>query len=195
MQMRPFKTPSIVGKPLLTPARVPSPASASTTTLVSDPNADAEASSSSTGVAAVGAASFYAKPKPPAKKIVVGEKSRREREAWGGALHDPFAPDAVVLPRPSETEAKRRGTGINDVVVDPLLAAKMRDHQKKGVEVSTREGGRREEGRRLTAVHVSLRHGHDGHQWAGVHPRGRNGSRKDAPDNCADLHAVQWVDT
>lgn len=29
-----------------------------------------------------------------------------------------------------------RGTELNDVVMDPLLAAKMRDHQREGVKVA-----------------------------------------------------------
>jgi DNA repair and recombination protein RAD54B len=85
---------------------------------------------------AVGAASFYAKPpKAPTKKIVIGEKNSKEREAWGGALHDPNAEGAVVMPRPNDEAIKERGVLVNDVVIDPHLSSKMREHQKKGVEV------------------------------------------------------------
>lgn len=97
--------------------------------------AKAEDDGGGPSTSAVGAASFYAKPKAPTKKIVIGEKNSKEREAWGGALHDPSAEGAVVMPRPREEEIKHRGGIVNDVVIDPHLAGKMRDHQKKGVEV------------------------------------------------------------
>ena len=173
-----FKAPTMVSRPvgLATPVSRP----ASPAVKPSD-----GAPSSSKGP--IDAASFYAKPKPAPKKIVIGEKSSKEREAWGGALHDPNAEGAVVMPRPSELDAKRKGTAITDVVIDPLLSSKMREHQKKGVEVRYPYVGN------LTAVHVPLCHGHGGHQWPGVYPRRRDGSRQDPADNRADLHFVQWV--
>ncbi|KAL8720907.1 MAG: hypothetical protein Q9225_002293 [Loekoesia sp. 1 TL-2023] len=39
--------------------------------------------------------------------------------------HNPHAPDALVMKRPSDADV--------DVVVDPLLASKLREHQKEGV--------------------------------------------------------------
>lgn len=50
------------------------------------------------------------------------------------AMHNPNAPCAVVLARPTEEHQKkwnRNGCPIVDVVVDPLLANKLRDHQKE----------------------------------------------------------------
>ncbi|KAK8865771.1 hypothetical protein IAR55_000918 [Kwoniella newhampshirensis] len=84
---------------------------------------------------AVAAASFYSKPsaKPKGEKIVLGEKSNKERLQWGGALHNPYAPDAVVMKRPDPKLTKLKGTDVVDVVVDPVLAGVMRDHQKEGV--------------------------------------------------------------
>ncbi|WWD18049.1 hypothetical protein CI109_102496 [Kwoniella shandongensis] len=84
---------------------------------------------------AVAAASFYSKPspKPKVERIVLGEKSNKERLQWGGALHNPHAPGAVVMKRPDPKLGKLKGTDIIDVVVDPLLSAVMRDHQKEGV--------------------------------------------------------------
>ncbi|BEJ00714.1 hypothetical protein CcaverHIS631_0505710 [Cutaneotrichosporon cavernicola] len=79
------------------------------------------------------AQSFYGQPANPAKKIFIGDRNNKQREAWGGALHDPRAPGALVLPRPPESEAKRMGVTINDVVVDPAIREKLRDHQREGV--------------------------------------------------------------
>ncbi|GMK55553.1 hypothetical protein CspeluHIS016_0206090 [Cutaneotrichosporon spelunceum] len=79
------------------------------------------------------AQSFYGQPAKPARKIFIGDRNSKEREAWGGALHDPKAPGALVLPRPPESEAKRMGVAINDVVVDPAIGEKLRDHQREGV--------------------------------------------------------------
>ncbi|KAL7423759.1 helicase [Cryptotrichosporon argae] len=80
---------------------------------------------------AIDISQFYAKPQ--ARKINIGEKSSKDRHKWGGALHDPFAPDAVVLQRPDDEEAKRVGQEVNDVVVDPMLGQRLREHQKDGV--------------------------------------------------------------
>ena len=44
--------------------------------------------------------------------------------------HDPHAPGALVMKRPKDCE---RGRQIVDVVVDPLLAKKLRPHQREGV--------------------------------------------------------------
>lgn len=87
-----------------------------------------------TPAAAVAAGSFYGA--APAKKIVIGERSSKQREMWGGALHDPNAEGAVVMERPPTAEGTKRNTRINDVVVDPTLSAKMREHQRQGVQAS-----------------------------------------------------------
>jgi hypothetical protein len=50
--------------------------------------------------------SFYGKPKKEGRKIVIGEKDSKLREAWGGALHDPKGPNALVMPRPPRNAAK-----------------------------------------------------------------------------------------
>ncbi|EIW72633.1 hypothetical protein TREMEDRAFT_36825 [Tremella mesenterica DSM 1558] len=91
----------------------------------------------------VSAASFYAS-KPKVEKIVIGEKSNKERLAWGGALHDPGAPGAVVMPRPPDLWVKlnHSRTEIIDVVLDPLLTSIMRPHQHEGVKASRRYTGR-----------------------------------------------------
>lgn len=51
------------------------------------------------------------------------------------ALHNPNATGAVVLPRPSEAHQKRWNSKHNypvvDVVIDPILGLKLRDHQKE----------------------------------------------------------------
>lgn len=59
---------------------------------------------------AVAASSFYTKqsPKPFNERIVLGEKSNKERLQWGGALFNPHAEGAVVMPRPGEKLAKLR---------------------------------------------------------------------------------------
>lgn len=44
--------------------------------------------------------------------------------------HDPFAPNALVMKRPTDCP---KGKQIVDVVVDPLLANKLRPHQREGV--------------------------------------------------------------
>ncbi|KAL5354837.1 helicase [Pseudogymnoascus australis] len=46
------------------------------------------------------------------------------------ARHDPHAPGALVMKRPKDCP---RGKQIVDVVVDPLLAKKLRPHQREGV--------------------------------------------------------------
>ncbi|WVN85841.1 uncharacterized protein L203_100993 [Cryptococcus depauperatus CBS 7841] len=85
---------------------------------------------------AVAATSFYSNqsPKPKVERIVLGEKSNKERLEWGGALFNPHAPGAVVMPRPSEKLAKIKRTTLVDVVLDPVLGNLMREHQKEGVQ-------------------------------------------------------------
>lgn len=50
---------------------------------------------------------FYAA-KPKGDRIVIGEKSKKRRMEWDGALHDPKAEGTVVMQRPEPAEAKRR---------------------------------------------------------------------------------------
>ena len=50
---------------------------------------------------------FYA-PKPKTDKIVIGEKSRKDRQAWGGSLHDPKAEAAIVMDRVSDDSAAKK---------------------------------------------------------------------------------------
>ncbi|KAF9529285.1 P-loop containing nucleoside triphosphate hydrolase protein [Crepidotus variabilis] len=66
-------------------------------------------------------ASFYASPKPKVKK----------------ARHDPDAPGALVLKAPNKDHIKRfnkRNLPVVPVVVDPILSARMRPHQREGVQ-------------------------------------------------------------
>ncbi|KAL5018290.1 hypothetical protein ScPMuIL_004012 [Solemya velum] len=63
---------------------------------------------------------------PPEKNMVVSVKPR----------FDPSAPDALVLPRPSQEhqwQYNKRGFPIVDVVVDPFLSRNLRPHQREGV--------------------------------------------------------------
>lgn len=56
---------------------------------------------------AVSQSSFYAQPKQPLQRVFIGEKSSKARDAWGGARHDPNAEGAVVMPRPTDAQAKQ----------------------------------------------------------------------------------------
>ena len=56
--------------------------------------------------------------------------SSRLGQKNGGALHDPDAPDALVLrPAPDPDDP----SGLPAIVMDPFLAAKLRPHQVEGV--------------------------------------------------------------
>ncbi|KAF8332093.1 SNF2 family N-terminal domain-containing protein [Cantharellus anzutake] len=51
-------------------------------------------------------------------------------------LHDPNAPDALVMPRPDKDHEKKynkKGAEVVPVVVDPIIAKKLRPHQREGV--------------------------------------------------------------
>lgn len=54
--------------------------------------------------------SFYAPPaaKKTASKVVIGEKSAKQREAWGGAVFNPEEEGAVVMQRPPKEVAIKR---------------------------------------------------------------------------------------
>ena len=58
----------------------------------------------------VPAKSFYAPQmnKSASKIIIGGDKSAKEREAWGGAVFNPDQEGAVLMARPTEEEAKKR---------------------------------------------------------------------------------------
>jgi hypothetical protein len=47
-------------------------------------------------------------PKPEAAKIHVGVKANEDRSNWGGAVHNPHAEGAVVMPRPPEDWARKQ---------------------------------------------------------------------------------------
>ncbi|KAF9484481.1 hypothetical protein BDN70DRAFT_872506 [Pholiota conissans] len=53
-----------------------------------------------------------------------------------GPLHDPEAPEALVMKAPTNEHVKkfnRRNLAVVPVVIDPILSRKMRPHQKEGV--------------------------------------------------------------
>ncbi|KAK4685820.1 hypothetical protein P7C73_g4319, partial [Tremellales sp. Uapishka_1] len=117
--VRPFKAPAQFKPPRPAGGRLP---------IVKQEHVP-EASSSVGKV--VTPSNFYAPVK--GKKITIGEKDSRLREKYRGALHDPDAEDAVRMTRIPEEQAEKKGTEVVDVVLDPLLAVKMRAHQKEGV--------------------------------------------------------------
>lgn len=41
-------------------------------------------------------------------KILIGGKANKDRCSWGGAVHDPNAEGAVVMPRPPEEWARKQ---------------------------------------------------------------------------------------
>jgi DNA repair and recombination protein RAD54B len=46
-------------------------------------------------------------PKATGEKIVIGERANPDRANWGGAVFDPNAEGAVVMPRPPDDWAKK----------------------------------------------------------------------------------------
>ena len=100
-------------------------------------------------------ANFYGSPKPKTKQALYVPQSF---PSTGASLisirsHDPNAPDSVVMKRPTKEHIKRynkryvnilvqswsviifllsRNLPVVDVVLDPILARKMRPHQKEG---------------------------------------------------------------
>ena len=46
-------------------------------------------------------------PNAPGAKIIIGEHANHDRANWGGAVHDPNAEGAVVMPRPPDEWAKK----------------------------------------------------------------------------------------
>lgn len=103
------------GDPLSSPAPTSSPVAGPSTSRVTAPKPIPAASFYSTPAPKpkpIPAASFYAPPvkkTSPKKKLHVGSAtSGKDIEAWGGALHDPNAPGAVVMERPPIREAEQK---------------------------------------------------------------------------------------
>jgi DNA repair and recombination protein RAD54B len=113
---KPFKPPTQTGTPKpvggYIPARIvptPSDADSDDERPQAGPSRSVVAAvASPAGYKAISASNFYGAPKPKADKIVLGEKSRKRRMEYGGALHDPKAEGAIVMQRPSAKEAKQR---------------------------------------------------------------------------------------
>lgn len=58
---------------------------------------------------AISETNFYAAPKKKSQRIVIGEKSNKQRTTeWDGAIHDPKAEGAVVMQRPPQEAADRK---------------------------------------------------------------------------------------
>jgi hypothetical protein len=90
----------------------------------------------------------------------------------------------------------RRKLPVVDVVIDPLLGDKLRDHQKDGVKFlyEVRPYSLFSPPPTYTdrPSFLAVRDGH-AHRWSRVHPRRRHGSRKDDSGHHADLDAPQFV--
>lgn len=99
---KPFKTPKTVHPPRPGGGYIPNsePDAGPSRTSSPAPTSMPERSSSSFVGKTVAQTSFYAPAKVKKDKIVIGEKSNVQRHQWGGALHDPNAEGAVVMPRP-----------------------------------------------------------------------------------------------
>ncbi|XP_006636185.3 DNA repair and recombination protein RAD54B [Lepisosteus oculatus] len=73
----------------------------------------------------------------PARKSGSGALQRApETEAGCRPRHDPLAPGALVMPRPTLNHQwlfNKAGLQVVDVVVDPYLTAHLRPHQREGV--------------------------------------------------------------
>lgn len=101
-----FKAPTVVSKPRVTGGYIPA----------RDDDGEAIAGPSAPPTAVVkplrsGDFGVYAAKVPArtgADKIVIGEKANKERSQWGGAVHDPRAEGAVVMPRPPEKWAEMK---------------------------------------------------------------------------------------
>lgn len=100
--VRPFKPPKTVWKPKPETGHIPARQTDAGPSRTSSPapTAIAERSDSSAIGKIVAQKSFYATPKPKKDRIVIGEKSNKDRLEWGGALHNPNAKKALVMRRP-----------------------------------------------------------------------------------------------
>lgn len=101
---KPFKTPKTVGPRRAVGGYIPAkpeyeagPSRLSSPGLTSMPERNSSFSIGKT----VAQSSFYAPSIVKKENIVLGEKSSKERLEWGGALHNPKAEGAVVMPRPN----------------------------------------------------------------------------------------------
>lgn len=47
-------------------------------------------------------------PRPEASRLILGEKANPERASWGGAIHNPNAPNAIVMQRPPDAWAHKK---------------------------------------------------------------------------------------
>ncbi|GJE96776.1 DEAD/DEAH box helicase [Phanerochaete sordida] len=77
-------------------------------------------------------------PAPPAKKYVAPASfyAPAQKIRPKGPLHDPDAPDAVVLKSPDEAHIakyNKKNVPVVPVVIDPIIARKLRPHQIEGV--------------------------------------------------------------
>ncbi|KAJ8353876.1 hypothetical protein SKAU_G00214430 [Synaphobranchus kaupii] len=74
--------------------------------------------------------------RPSPKGGVVNQRAPPTEGLACRPRHDPFAPGALVLPRPTENHqwvCNKAGLPMVDVVVDPHLTAHLRPHQREGV--------------------------------------------------------------
>lgn len=98
------------------------PAQAPTNDENARPMSSATASSSRVSegekkLSAVAANSFYGPKK--AEKIVIGEKSNKQRLEWGGSMFNPKEEGAVVMQRPTDEEAKKRSVSLRVQLFHP----------------------------------------------------------------------------
>ncbi|KAK1173243.1 DNA repair and recombination protein RAD54B isoform X1 [Acipenser oxyrinchus oxyrinchus] len=79
--------------------------------------------------------------KPFSKPLISGCKGNSQNEEAKQSLvckprHNPFTPDALVMPRPSMNHQwmfNKAGLQVVDVVVDPYLGTHLRPHQREGI--------------------------------------------------------------
>ncbi|XP_033849294.3 DNA repair and recombination protein RAD54B isoform X1 [Acipenser ruthenus] len=79
--------------------------------------------------------------KPFSKPLISGCKGNSQNEEAKQRLickprHNPFTPDALVMPRPSMNHQwmfNKAGLQVVDVVVDPYLGTHLRPHQREGI--------------------------------------------------------------
>lgn len=95
-----FKTPTQVSKPQPSSGYVPARGDNGEPAV--GPSAPPNAVVGTLKSGDLGMYRMGASPKPAGEKIVIGEKSSKERNSWGGALFDPNAEGAVVMQRPPD---------------------------------------------------------------------------------------------
>lgn len=89
------------------------------------PSLKRKASAVENGTASKGSSAFGAYKTPLLENTVIASNPEKVIPR-----HDPNAPGALVMPRPSSVP---KGKQIVDVVVDPLLGKSLRQHQREGV--------------------------------------------------------------